>query len=320
MTPNYPDIKRVCIYGTGGVGGYYGGRIADALEKTGNKDREVYFIARGEHLKAIQENGIMVKTPERIITARPAGARDDIGKIPLPDLILLCVKSYHLPPALEAIKTKTGENTVIIPLLNGIDIYERVRKVINNGIVPPACVYLGTHIEKPGVISQSGGNGIILSGKDPRFPKSSADNVKQFFKDVGIGFEFNDSPYPAIWEKYIFIAAFGLVTASSNKSLGEVMADPVLRQTVENIINEIVSIARKKGVKLPADIAEKTLKKAFNFPPEARTSYQRDIESRAELNEGDLYGGTIIKEGAALGIPTPSTNAIYEQIITLYQR
>jgi len=139
--------------------------------------------------------------------------------------------------------------------------------------------------------------------------------VKQFFKETGIGFEYNESPYPAIWEKYIFIAAFGLVTAAADKSLGEVMEDRDLRQTVQDIIREIVSIAEKKSVKLPEDISEKTMKKAYNFPPETRTSYQRDVASWPKPNEGDLYGGAILREGAALGIPTPVTKKVYARIL-----
>jgi 2-dehydropantoate 2-reductase len=314
MSQDYQGIKRVCIYGTGGVGGYFGGRIAEAFQKNKTKKREIYFIARGEHLKAIQQNGIIVKTPDCIISSTPARATHDINEIPAPDLILLCVKSYHLKAAIEAVKTQIKENTVVIPLLNGVDIYERIRTGLEKGIVLPSCVYIGTHIESPGVIIQSGGNGIILSGKDPRFPQYTAGSVRQFFKETNIGFEWNDNPYPAIWGKFIFIAAFGLVTAATGKTLGEVMENEELRHSVHSIIQEIMSIARKKNIKLPEDIGDMSMKKANNFPYETRTSYQRDVESWPKPNEGDLYGGTILREGAALGIPTPVTEKFYSRI------
>jgi len=310
-----PSIERVCIYGTGGVGGYYGGRIAEAFHKDKSKKREIYFIARGEHLKAIQQNGITVKTPHGVIKSTPTIATHDINDIPAPNLILLCTKSYDLKAAVEAIKTQIKENTVIIPLLNGIDICERIRTSLESGIVLPSCVYLGTHIENPGVISQSGGNGIILSGKDTRFPLYTADNVRHFFEESGIGFEWNEDPYPAIWEKFIFIATFGLVTALSGKTLGEVIENDELRQTSHGIIHEILSIARKKAVKLPDNINERIMNKANNFPYEARTSYQRDMELWPKPNEGDLYGGAILREGAVWGVPTPVTKTVYSQIL-----
>jgi 2-dehydropantoate 2-reductase len=308
------DIKRVCIYGTGGVGGYYGGRVAEHFQKDKSHKRQVYFIARGEHLKRLQQDGISVITPERIIKSRPDKATDDFHEIPVPDLILLCVKSYDLKAATDAIKANTEETTVIIPLLNGVDIYERIRATLATGIVLPSCVYLGTHIKSPGIIEQSGGNGIILSGHDPRFPLYNADNIRAFFREINVGFEWNDNPYPQIWEKFIFIAAFGLVTAYSGKTLGEVLDDKDLSNTVSVIMQEIVSIAEKKAVKLPEDIIEKSLKKASNFPHDARTSFQRDVESRPRQNEGDLYGGTIVREGAMLGVPTPVTEKVYSRI------
>jgi 2-dehydropantoate 2-reductase len=317
MIKNGPEIKRVCIYGVGGVGGYYGGRIAEAFQKDRSKGREVYFIARGEHLKAIRQNGLVVKTPDRIITAAPTRATHDIGEIPAPDLILLCTKSYDLPIAVASIKSQTRESTVVMPLLNGIDIYDRIRTVLQRGIVLPSCVYLGTYIESPGVINQSGGNGIILSGKDPLVPAYEAENVREFFDEIKIGFEWKDDPYPAIWEKFIFIAAFGLVTAFSGKTLGEVMDAEELRQTVYRIVQEIIAIAAKKGIKLAVDISDRSMNKAHNFPHDARTSYQRDIESRPRPNEGDLYGATILREGAVWGVPTPITKMAYSRILQL---
>jgi len=307
----------VCIFGTGGVGGYYGGKIAAAFHLDKTKKREVYFIARGEHLKAIRQNGIIVKTPGGIIRTAPTQALQDFAKIPAPDLILLCTKSYDLNAAIDTIKARITENTVVIPLLNGIDIYERIRAVLEKGFVLPSCVYLGTHIESPGVINQSGGNGIILSGKDPRFPLYTAGNVRQFFQEIGIGFEWNENSYPAIWEKFIFIAAFGLVTAFSRKTLGEVMENDKLKQMVSDLIQEIVAIAEKKDVALPADIITKTLNKAHSFPHEARTSYQRDVESGPKPDEGDLFGGAILREGAAWRIPTPVTETVYSRILRL---
>ncbi len=314
MSHNIHEIRRVCIYGVGGVGGFYGGRIAEALQKDNWNKREIYFIARGDHLQALIQNGITVKTPERTIRSVPTKATPDFREIPVPDLILLCVKSYDLKAAVLDIKSKIHEFTVLIPLLNGVDIYERIRLVLEKGIVLPSCVYLGTHIESPGVISQSGGNGIILSGPDHRSPFYNAENVRIFFKELGIGFEWNDIPYPAIWEKFIFIAAFGLVTAYARKTMGEVIEDKELNKLVRGIIQEIISIAKKKAVILPEDIIEKSIRKANNFPYDAKTSYQRDIESWPKPNEGDLYGGTILRQGAALKIQTPLTEMVYSRI------
>ena len=162
-------INKICVYGVGGVGGYFGGRIAHYIIKRKEKDREIYFIARGEHLDAIRGNGIKVITPEQTIIGIPNKATDDLGEIPDPDLFLICVKSYDLDETVKAVKSKVNDNTLIIPLLNGADIYYRIRANLENGVVLPACVYIGTHIQSAGVIRQGGGDGKILFGKDPGF-------------------------------------------------------------------------------------------------------------------------------------------------------
>jgi 2-dehydropantoate 2-reductase len=314
MNMNFLDIKRVCIFGTGGVGGYFGGKIAESISNRQLKEFEVYFVARGEHLQAIKQRGITVKTPERTISAIPTLATNDISEISSPDLILLCVKSYDLPRALTSIKPLMRENSIIRPLMNGVDICERIREVINIGVVLPACLYLGTHIESPGVINQSGGNGVIILGPDRRVREYSGNNVKTFFNKTEIKFDWRDDPLPAIWEKYIFIAAFGLVSAFTSKSLGAVMDSDENRKMVRGIMDEIFAISRVKGIDLPGDIVKRSLQKAYNFPYEARTSFQRDIEGKSRFNEGDLYGGAIIREGKAAGVPTLATESVYEKI------
>ena len=314
MTKRLLKIKRVCIYGTGGVGGYFGGKIAEAINNDKSKGSEIYFIARGQHLDAIRRHGILVKMPDRTISAKPDLATSDISEIPAPDLILLCVKSYDLDQAMTSIKTVTNDNTVIIPLLNGIDISTRIRKILDKGIVLPACLYVGTSIESPGVINQKGGNGIIIFGSDKQNPGYSAENVKAFFKETGIKYEWHDDPLPSIWEKYIFIAAFGLISAYTGTTLGTIMKTDEHRSMVQGIMEEIYAISKRKSIDLPKDIVLKSMNKAYDFPYEARTSYQRDVESKGRLNEGDLYGGTIIRAGIALGVPTPITESVYRQL------
>ena len=314
MTDNLPKIKRICVYGVGGVGGYFGGRLAHSMHGGKGSGYEIYFIARGLHLNAIRIHGLKVITPRKTFIARPNLAADDIRRIPTPNLILLCVKSYDLDGVVQKLRANVNENTVIIPLLNGVDIYDRIRAQLESGIVLPACVFIGTHIQSPGVIKQNGGDGIIMFGRDPKHPDFTAQNVMDFFSRMGITCKWNDDPFPAIWEKYIFISAFGLVTVHTGKTLGEIMEDGESRETVRAIMAEVSALAKAKGISLPANVIEESLNKANKVPRETKSSYQRDIESGRRSNEGDLYGGTIIRMGEALGVPTPVTKLIYSEI------
>lgn len=313
MIEDLTSIKRICVFGVGGVGGYFGGRLAHNMHGGKGSGYEIYFIARGPHLNAIRIHGLKVITPTKTFIARPTLAADDIRRIPTSDLILLCVKSYDLDTAVRKIKSNVHDNTVIIPLLNGIDIYDRIRSQMDRCIILPACAFVGTHIQNPGVIKQNGG-GTITIGRDPQHPEFKAQNVIDLFQRMCLNFTWKDDPFPAIWEKYIFIAAFGLVSVYTGKTLGEIMDDSAARETVRSIMIEISNLAKAKGIILPPDVIYESLDKANKVPRDTKSSYQRDVESGKRSNEGDLYGGAIIRMGESLGIATPVTAAIYSEI------
>jgi len=311
------NIKTVWVYGVGGVGGFIGGKIARYLQKERRKDTRLYFIARGEHLKEIQKKGLVLNAGDEIgLMCVPTRATDNVDELPSPDLCFLCVKSYDLDAACNALNGHITPETVIIPLLNGVDIYERIRKMVANGVILPACIYVGTHIEKPGTVTQKGGEGKILMGKDPKYPDFQPEEVLQFLKGAAISFQWFESALPAIWEKYLFIAGFGLVSAVSGKTLGQIVEDIETKNLVTGIMEEIFLISKQKHVLLPEDIVAVSVAKAYAFPPETKTSYQRDVEQKAKRNEGDLFGVTVIRMGKETGVPTPATESVYKKIVS----
>jgi 2-dehydropantoate 2-reductase len=306
-------FKNICIIGMGGVGGYFGGKIARSI-KQNNSREHITFIARGEHLQKIKENGLILDTPNGEIVCTPDIATNDIAVIPYPDFVLLCIKSYDLENAVKQLIPKIKEETVILPLLNGVDIYERIRKVTDKGIVLPACAYIVSHIGRPGVIVQRGPYANIFSGPDPQKLNFEPENLIRFFTENEIRFKWNEDPYPAIWEKYIFIASYGLVTAYSGEAFALVNSDARLTGMVKDVIKEVFAIAKARNINLPDDIVEKTVQKGKNIPPDSRTSYQRDIETKGLLNEGDIYGTTIERMGKEAGVPTPVASLLYAEI------
>jgi 2-dehydropantoate 2-reductase len=301
-------IENVCIYGTGGVGGYFGAKI---IEGDKDKDLTVSFIARGKHLEKVKTNGLILKTDDRQITVKPDYALEDVSELDKLDLVLVSVKSYDLDGVIQAIKEKIQEDTMIMPLLNGVDIYERIRKTLRRGIVLPACVYVGTHIEEYGVISQKGGDGKIIFGKDPEKSNYMPREVIKLFEKVGINFSFQEDPYKDIWTKYMFIAAYGLVTAKTGKTLGEVFEDSNLIRDVEGIMKEIKIMAEKKGINLGEDVIKSSIDKAKSFPFGTKTSFQRDVEDQNKKNEKDIFGGTILRMGNDYNINTRYTEKYY---------
>jgi 2-dehydropantoate 2-reductase len=306
---------NIGIIGVGGVGGYFGGKLAHRFSAMPDASANIFFAARGEHLEAIKKDGLIVKSPEfGSITCRPALAIDHINDFPEIDIFLVCVKGYDLTDVATSIKNRIKENTVIMAPLNGADIRERLRNEIKNGVILPACVYVSSYVERPGVVVHIGAPGRMIFGRDPDHPNTTPDEVFRILKESSINYEWKDDANPAIWEKYIFIASFGLVSARYNRTLGEILEEPFLREEVNGIMNEIHSIALKKKIGLPDRIVDLSLKKAATFPRETQTSLQRDIHRKKGRSELELFGGTIVDLGKELDIPTPTTAKLFREL------
>ena len=243
---------KICFYGVGGVGGYYGTLLSKYFNETGNGN--TYYIARGKHKDAIIEKGLLLKKVggEEEILVKPHLCTDIVNELPVCEIVVVSVKGYDLEIVTKELEKITDEKTIILPLLNGADVYERMRHHLKKGYLLPACVYIGTHIELPGVIIQKGGSCQILIGKDPLYPDYYPEKLINLFKKADILIEFCDDVNIAIWTKYIFIASFALITATYNKTIGEVTHDEKLSILVKNIMQEIALISNALKIELPA--------------------------------------------------------------------
>jgi 2-dehydropantoate 2-reductase len=306
---------NICFFGVGGVGGYYGTLLTRYVNETGKG--KTYFIARGRHKDAILEKGLLLKKEggKEEIRVKPYFCSDTVDGLPVFDIVVISVKGYDLEGAARDVSKITDTNSVILPLLNGADIYERIRQNLESGYILPSSLYLGAHMESPGVIFQEGGSGQISIGKDPSYPEFYPEKIIRLFKNAGILIEYFEDVNIEIWGKYIFIAPFALVTAAYNKSIGEVAHDEKLSLLVKNIMKEIASIAKALNIKLPSDIIETSFSKANQFPFETKTSFQRDVEAKGRQSEWDLFGGTVIRYAERLKIPANSTKATLNKLL-----
>jgi len=306
---------NVCVIGVGGVGGYFGGKLAYTFSPNSGSFENIFFVARGKHLEAIKQNGLILKSPEfGSMICRPRLATERISNLPEIDVFLICVKGYDLMDVANSIRDRIKENTVILAPLNGADIQERLRNKIKTGIILPACVYLSSYVEEPGVVVHIGNPGRMIIGRDPDHPDHIPHEIFGLLEKSSITYEWKDDANPAIWEKYLFIASFGLISARHNRTLGEILEEPPLREEVIGIMNEIRSIAQKRNVRLPDGVVDLSLKKAEMFPRDTQTSLQRDIHQKRGKSELELFGGTIIDLGKKWGIPTPTTEKIYREL------
>ncbi len=308
------DKKRICVYGLGGVGGYLGGMLAHGSNQSDKEEYEVYFVARGEHLDTIVKDGLTLVTPSKgNISCHPRKSVEKVSELPVMDYVFLCVKGYDLEEAVENINEIADENTVIIAPLNGVDIYERIRSKLEKGIVLPSCIFVTSSIKEPGVVVHKGGTTKLVLGKDPNNKDYIPTDLHQILSNAGIPYELEEDALPTIWEKYIMFAPFALVTAYSGKTFGEVMEDTDLKKLIEEIMEEVVELARAKEIIVKDSLIETYLGNASFYPYETKTSYQRDIESGKGKDEGELIGGTIIRLGKEYGMSTTATEKVYRQ-------
>lgn len=212
--------------------------------------------------------------------------------------MLFCTKIYDLEQTARQLSFVIHENTVIIPLLNGVNICERLKKEIHKGTIIPACVYIAGKIESDDVVVQSGPAGAIVGGK----PGFAAAELLQIMHDSHIQFKWTVDPYSGIWEKYLLVASFALVTAKTEKSFDGVLNDAIAKKDLISIMYEIKQLAAVQQIYLPDDVIEKTLHRASKLLPGTKTSYLRDIETRGAMNEGEICADTILSLSRKYGV------------------
>lgn len=305
--------KHIAVLGLGGVGGYFGFKINQENEASGKYS--VSFVARGETYRKVKDNGLVLLSPEHPVSRTyPDAVEEDIKELKHPDLVLICVKEYDLENVCLQLKEVITTEAVLLPMMNGADIYERIRKIIPNHVILPTCLYVASHIKEKGVVEHKGKTGKLIIGRDPEHFSSDVDWIVDLLRESKIDFDFKDNALAEIWTKYIFIASFGLVTAKYNSSIGTVGTDEQQKHEALEIMKEIKMIADKKMIVLDDDIIQKTFEKAAAFPFETPTSLQLDVNSGKENNELELLAGAVLAFGKESGLETPATQKIYNEI------
>ncbi len=300
-------MMEIAVVGIGGVGGYFGGKLA--LKYAGSPGHRVVFIARGEHLAAIRKEGLRLGTVEGDFRVQPDLATDDPAEAGACDLVLICVKEYHLEAAAASLAPLLHDRTLVLPLLNGVDISERLRAILSRGVVLSGCVYISTFLSAPGVVRQVGGSCQLFFGPDDgdaepyRF-------LETLLKEAGIKAELMGEIAVSLWTKYLFVSPMAGVTSRMAKSFGGVMEDEKGRGLVRGLMEEIAALARAKGIPLPPDSIETALGKIARFPYETKSSMQLDHE-KGNRTEVELFIGCAVRAGRALGVPTPLHEELY---------
>ncbi len=298
---------KIVIYGTGGVGGYFGARLA----QSGN---EVHFIARGKHLEAIQKNGLQLKSIKGNHTVFPVNATDNVRSISNPELVIIATKTWQVAEAAKDINPILNYYSTVIPLLNGVTNTDALLSVLDEQQVIGGLCKIVSKIEEYGTINHMAIEPYIAFGQLDNQKGGRIKNIQKVLNAAGI---LNDNPddiQKAIWSKFLFITTVSAIGGLTRATLGEMRWTPEVRTIMQNTAKEIVQVANAKGVNLNQDSIDKVFHFIDNLPYETTASLQRDImEGRPSELESQV--GTVHKLGQELGISTPTNTFIYYSLL-----
>jgi 2-dehydropantoate 2-reductase len=301
---------EILIAGIGAIGGYYGGKLAHHYHH--NPNVRVSFLGRGENLNAIRKHSLQLQTTSGNFVAEPYRISDQAGDLPVPDFILLAVKSYSLEEVALHLKNSVGKETIIISLLNGIDPVERLKKIFTHQQVAYGCVYAISVLQEPGLITQSGTVDQIYFG----IPEKTDERLVQFesvLQQAGVNAILTFDILQEIWKKFSFLSPVAAVTTYTNSSLGEIRENPEKLNLLKSLMNELLSLSRMKSISLPEDIIERNLNIISAQPHESTSSMHRDAQQhhRTEL---ETLIGYVVREAEVLHLDVPVYRKLYGEL------
>jgi 2-dehydropantoate 2-reductase len=295
---------KIAIMATGGVGGYFGARLAAAGE-------DVHFIARGQHLAALRANGLVLKSPNGDLHLQSVSATDDPASIGTVDIVIFAVKQYDTESAAKLIKPTIGADTAVITLQNGLDKDEWLRAVLGHGHVMDGAAYIAdARVASPGVISHVGKVARIIFGEADGSRSARGERFLAACKNAGIEATFSTEIAKDLWAKFALLSAWTGVSSVLRQPAGKVAGDHSTRKLFADALTESVAIAKAKGVDLGDDYLAKQRNFVDTVPPETKSSMQMDLDVGRRL-ELDWMSGAVARIGDELGVPTPIHHFMY---------
>jgi len=294
---------KIVMMGSGGVGGFFGGRLAKA-------GYDVSFVARGAHLKAMHEHGLTIENAAQgdihVPKVHATGDPSSLGPV---DLVILSVKLWDTESAAQSIKPLVGADTGVLSLQNGVIKDDILRKVFPEKNVMGGVCYVATHISRPGVIDQVGTMQRIIVGEYDGRASERAKLLHEALAKSGVTAELSTDVRRAIWEKYVFLVALSATTTAMRSTIGPIRENPQTRAFLLQLMREVVAVGRAHGVNLAEDYADARLAFADGLPADMTSSMAHDLERGNALEVNWLSGG-VVKLGKEKGIPTPANAAV----------
>ncbi len=301
---------KIAVFGAGGVGGYFGGRLAEAGE-------EVVFIARGAHLDAIRKNGLRVESVEGDFSLPNARAVRTPAEAGQADVVLLGVKAWQVPEAARQMAPLLGEGTFIVPLQNGVEAPEQLAAEVGASRVLGGFCQISAQIAAPGVIRHAGIPPYVAFGELDGSRSDRAQRLLEVFNGCkGLRAEIPEDILAGMWRKFLFISAISGIGAATRQPVGVFRRIPETRTLLRRALEEGAAIAAAREVRLPRDIVQQILAFIDSIPPQVTASMQRDL-MEGRPSELDSQNGALARMARTLGIPAPTHEFLYAVLLPM---
>jgi 2-dehydropantoate 2-reductase len=291
---------RIAIVGSGGVGGYFGGRLAAA-------GADVTFLARGAHLEALRTRGLRIVSPKGDLHLARVKATDDPDAIGPIDVVFFAVKLYDSEPAaklLPRIVDQSGPDAVVLPFQNGVDGVDIVARAVGAAHTAGGTCYVSAVIAEPGVIKHTVMDHLIFGELDgARSPRLL--RLLDVCRPAGFQSTLSDHITVDIWTKFVRLSVFSGMTAVTRCGIGAIVNDPDLLAMLKNAVGEAMAVAHAKGVPVPGTIVEDVARSYQALPPQAKASMLEDLERGRPL-ELPWLSGAVVRIGREVGVETPT--------------
>lgn len=288
---------RIAVLGSGGVGGYYGGRLAAS-------GTDVVFIARGPHLQAMREKGLRIESPLGDVHLPTVQATDDPGTVGPVDLVFFTVKLYDTEAATAMLRPLVGANTLVVPFQNGVDSVDTLSRAVGREHVAGGTTYIVSVVAEPGVIRHGALGRLIFGGLDGGRP-AQLERLLEACRRAKIDATLSERVTVDIWAKFARLTVFSGVTAATRLPIGPLREDTAVLALIQTALHESVAVGRAKGVQLPDTLVSDILESLLSMPRGSKSSMLEDLERGRRL-ELPWLSGAMVRLGREVGVATPT--------------
>ena len=306
LAERYNASVRIAVVGAGGVGGYFGGRLAEA-------GADVVFVARGAHLQAMRARGLRIDSPIGNVHIPRINATDDPSSIGPVDIVLFAVKLYDAESATQLLPPLLGPDTAVIPLQNGVEGVDLVTRAVGAGNTAGGTVYVSAVISEPGVIRHTAMEQLIFGELDGR-RSPRLERLLDVCRSAKFKSTLSENITVDIWMKFVRLSVFSGMTSVTRCPIGVIVNDPDLLEMLKAAVREVTLVAQARGVPVPDDGPERVAKASKVLPHGAKSSMLEDLERGRRL-ELRWLSGAVVRIGAEVGVDTP----IHRFIATVLQ-